>query len=249
MKKTLLILSMIVFLINTIKAQDEVVLTEQNGIKISYKLLLEDKGSKKDKYVLIAKIENIGDVDKYYSVPLEQQDDGTMAISALTNLSFAKISVRNATGMFGGGLTVNGEQTKYITTGNNILFVLKKGIIVNGESKFKVKTGQTPMITNSFTKSLSELKDFNIKIFSNLLNGNYISSCGNFILNISAEKTAENGEHLIQTVNGKQFIWTRKSETTFTRKGCSGFSLTYNKGSKSFTYSTTDGIVCEWKKE
>ncbi len=248
MKKQIL-LSLVILLISSIAFGQEVVnLGERNGVKVSYQLMLKDKGKKKDKYLMIIKLENTSSNDYYNGIPLTIEEDGTASLPLiLDDYAFALIKVRNGAGMFGNSIGILGDYTQFVTEDNKQLIVIKAGSVYNGEVTFKVKTGETPMITNTFG-NMRKIGDFKIKMFSSLLNGDYTSDCGNFVLNLSAESSPEKGDYLIQTVNGNQFIWLRKSETTFVREMGEGYSLTYNKHDKTFTYSTTDGLTCVWKK-
>jgi hypothetical protein len=250
MRTILFILIAILLSANNVSSQEEIILANRDGVKISYQLILEDAGKKKDKYILIVQAENISDVDLYYSVRLTNNEDGTWSLPIIPEeIGFTKIKVRNSTGLFGNGQSIFGDETPFVTTNDYILYELKIGNMYVEETIFKLKSGEKPLITNSFTKSLKEIEEFDIKIFSKMLNGNYISSCGNIVVNISAESSPERGDYLLQTTNGKQFVWIRKSETTFIRENGSGYSLTFNKTDKTFTYSTADGISCIWKKE
>jgi hypothetical protein len=163
---------------------------------------------------------------------------------------FTKLKVRNAVGIFGGGQSIIGDQTKYKTTEDALLFELKRGNIYTYETTFKVKSGDKPMITNSFLKSLKTVDSFDLKASTKMLNGDYISNCGNFKMNLLMQNNTEHGEHLLQTTNGHQFIWVRLSETTFTRENrTEDYSLTFNKSNNTYTYSTSDGVTCIWSKE
>ena len=196
------------------------------------------------------KAENTSDTDLYYSVELRKDNNGNWMLPIIPDQKgFTKIKVLNSTGWFGDGQSLIGDQTDYVTTNNSLLFVIKKGNTYSEETSFKVKKGNKPIITNTFLRSLKKLQDFDLKISSKMLDGNYISSCGNVQINISFVNSIERGDFLIQTTNGKQFIWLRTSTTTFVRENNSDYSLTYNKNNGTFTYSTSDGITCVWKKE
>jgi len=242
------IISIIFLSINT-NAQEEKVLAKKNGIKISYQLLLEKSSKKNDKYILIINAENTGDKDLFYEVNLYKNKDGKLRLPILPeDRGFTKIKIRNAKGLFSKGKSIIGDNTKYLTTNIDKLFVVKKGDIYTIETTFKIKKGQKPLITNTFTASLNLLEDYDLKINSNMLEGSYTSNCGNTIININSKQSSEKGSYLIQTTNGKQFIWVKKSDDTFTRENNNDYTLTFNKNDNSFLYSTTDGITCNWIK-
>ena len=130
----------------------------------------------------------------------------------------------------------------------HVLFVIKQQQTYSQETKFKVKTGVKPLITNTFSNVFKKLTDFNLEITKDVLNGNYSSSCGKFTFNLMAEENAEKGMFLTQTVNGNNFIWIRESDLVFKREDIEGYSIIYNKDKKSFKYSSSDGVKCVWSK-
>ena len=77
----------------------------------------------------------------------------------------------------------------------------------------------------------------------------HISSCGNIRLNLNASKDETGRDIVVQTINGKQFVWIRKTEDTFVRQNCNEATLTFNKNNNSFQYSTIDGVYCDWIKD
>lgn len=229
--------------------QKEIELADKNDVKISYQLLLEDEGKKKDSYILIVNALNESETDLYYEVALTENNQGQLQLPFIPEeKGFTKILVRNSTGLFGDGQSIIGEQTDLITTDNSMLFHLKKGDILTQETTFKVKTGIKPLITNTFNKTLKPLEGFDIQISGDMLDGDYISSCGDIRININGQNSEEKGDYLLQTTNGNQFIWLRTSETTFVRENSDDLTLIFNKDENKFTYSTSDGINCIWNK-
>lgn len=250
MKTKLLFIIAFLLIANKVSSQEEKQLASRDGVTVSYQLILENEGKKKDSYILIVNTENTSDTDLYYNVELHKDNNGNWALPILPEQKgFTKIKVRNSTGWFGDGQSLIGEQTDYITTNNSILFKIKKGNIYSEETDFRVKKGNKPLITNTYLRRLKKIEEFDLKISSKMLDGNYISSCGNMQINISSGNSTERGDFLTQTTNGKQFIWLRSTTTTFVRENNSDYSLTYNKNNGTFTYSTSDGITCNWKKE
>ncbi|MHB0756973.1 hypothetical protein [Polaribacter sp. M15] len=230
--------------------QEEKKLGEKNGIKVTSQLLLEEEQKKKDKYILIVNSTNENSSDLYYEVPLVKNNNGELSLPFTPEeQGFTKIKVRNSTGLFGNGKSIIGEQTNLFTTNNSVLFKIKKGSVLTQETTFKVKKGVKPLITNSFTKTLKYLKDFDLKISTEMLNGNFVSSCQDIKVNILAQNSVEKGDFLIQTTNGKQFIWIRTNNTTFVRENSEDFTLIFNKSNNTYNYSTSDGITCIWNKK
>lgn len=249
MKIKLTLIITLLFLTIKVTGQEEKKIANKDGINVTYQLILEKETKKKDKYILIVNAINEGETDLYYSVALTKNKEGKWQLPYTpSEKGFTKIKARNSTGIFGNGQSIIGDQTKLITTGNSVIYKIKKGNIYTRETTFKVKTGVKPLITNTFTKTFKNLDDFDLKISSDMLNGDYTSSCGNMKITINVDNSTERGDYILQTTNGKQFIWIRKSETTFTRENSEDYTLTYNKSNNTFSYSTSDGITCIWSK-
>ncbi len=248
MKTKLLII--ILFLSIKSFSQDEKQIGKRNEVKINYQTILKNEGKKKDSYILIVNAENTNKENLYYAVNLTKNNEGKWVLPYTpAEKGFTKIKVRNSTGWFGDGQSLTGDLTDYFTTDNKVLYEIKKSEVYTKETSFKVKKGKKPLITNSFSKSLMELSKFDIRISSKMLDGDYISSCGNIKINVSSGNTTEKGDFIIQTTNGKQFYWIRKSDKTFVRGNNSEYTLSYNKSNATFTYSTSDGINCIWEKK
>ena len=248
MKKLFLIV--LVLTSYTIFSQEEKVLSVKYGVKITYQLVLEEEGGKKDKYILIVNATNNSSNDLYYPIKIET-DDTVKALNSLMTGStgFTKIKVRNSTGWFGDGKSISGASTDFITVNNNRLYKLNAGGVYSQETTFKVRHGKKPILTNSFSKVLQKLDAFNLAITPQMLTGNYVSSCGNTAISITAKKSQDKGDHLIQATNGKQFIWLKTADGSFKRENNNGITLTYNKSTASYTYATLDGISCNWSKK
>lgn len=249
MIKNITIIIALLFFSPKLSSQEEIKLGNKDGIKITYQLLLEDAGKRKDKYILIVNAANEGNTDLYYDVKLTKSNEGNWELPVMPSAKgFSKVLVRNSTGLFGDGQSLIGDLTKLVTTDNSILFELKKGDIYTQETTFKVKKDVKPLITNTFSKTIKELENYDLKISAEMLKGDYVSSCGNIKININVRNSEEKGDFIIQTTNGKQFVWLRNSETTFVRENNDDYTLTFNKDNNTYTYSTSDGITCNWIK-
>ncbi len=230
-------------------AQEEKLLIDKDGLAISYQLLLTEEAKKKDSYLLIVNAVNESDTDLYYEVPLHQSYTGKLSLPLFPEeKGFTKIQVRNSTGLFGDGKSILGEPTELLTTNNAMLFQVKKNEKLSDETSFKVKAGETPLVTNSFSSLLKPLEEFDLYVTADMLKGDFVSSCGDFQLNLNVDYSEEIGEYFIQTTNGTQFIWLRTAETTFVRENFNEITLTYNKDKDEFYYSTADGINCSWQR-
>ncbi|GAA4850027.1 hypothetical protein [Algivirga pacifica] len=248
MKRILLLMGALLCTLG-LSAQQETVIGTKDGIKVSYQLLLKDEGKKKDKYILIVNAVNETDQDLYYAVPLIPDAEGNLAMPfSDEEQGFSKVRVRNSTSIFGAGRSVVGEQTELYTTNNELLFLVKKGGHYTNETTFKVEAGNKPLLTNTFTNIVKPLGAYDIKISPAVVNGDYVASCGDVRLNLSFQTTEEDGEHLVATVNGQQFIWLKSTETSFVRKDSNEFTLTYDSHTQSFHYATSDGMLCTWGK-
>ncbi|WP_405369792.1 hypothetical protein [Nonlabens sp. Asnod2-A12] len=242
------ILALYLFNLTQAYAQEETTLASKNGIKITYQLLLEEETKRKDKYILIVTTTNTNDQDLYYEIPMLTPDFKNSIEMNASLANFAKIKIRNSTGMFGDGVSVTGEETTLLTTANTSLMLIRSGEMLHSETTFKVRSGKKPLITNSFTRLFKPLNEFDLQISSAMIDGNYTSTCGNILINIESGKDPTKGDIIIQTVNGKQFTWLRTTDTTFIRENNDGYTLSYNQNKESFHYSTSDGISCTWEK-
>lgn len=225
----------------------ETVIGNKDNVEISYQLTELEKGAKKDRYLLTVSFQNKGDADLYYALPLTKNDKGTESISFMVPKGFAEIKVRNATGILGAGSQLMGQETILRTEDNAVLMALEKGKIYNVEDEFNVKSGEKPIVTNSYKHTLRTLDAFNLKMNDAFLSGIWKSSCGNSTISLSL--IDENGQQkLLQNVNGIQIKWIKQSPTTFLKENDVNSTLTYNKSNNRFYYSSSDGNNCEWVK-
>jgi hypothetical protein len=247
MKTILLVVSLSICY--SLTAQEKITLNTQDGIQVTYELTKMDDGDKKDTYLVIVKAENTNSHDVYYSVPMTKQANGTFVVSATANLLFAQTSVRNSTSLFGDHVNLKGTETKITTNDNKLLYTLPKGAFISGEQKFKVKKGAKPVLTNTFLLSLKPLDYYDVAINETMINGDWVSDCGNIQMNLTMTKNEHGGEVLQQLVNGKQNNWVKKTAHTFEKTADSNANLSFNKTNGSFTYTNTDGVLCVWKRK
>ena len=109
--------------------------------------------------------ENKNDYDVFYSVPLTRQANGSTTVSILENKLFAQSSVRNSTSLFGDNINLSGQETKFITNDNKILYFISKGNFITAEKEFKVKKGVKPILTNTFLLPLKSIDNFDIALY------------------------------------------------------------------------------------
>ncbi len=243
------LLTISLFFYSCLQAQDKLTLNNQEGIYVTYELTKIEEGSKKDTYLAVVKAENKNDYDVFYSVPLTKQANGTTTVSILENKLFSQTSVRNSTGIFGDNINLTGQETKLITNDNKLLYSISKGNFITAEKEFKVKKGVKPIITNTFLLSLKSIDNFDIAVNETTINGDWTSNCGNIQMNLTIAKNEKNETVIQQLINGKQNIWIKTTSNTFEKFNDKTTTLSYNKQNNSFTYSTTDGVSCSWKKK
>jgi hypothetical protein len=247
--KLFLIITLISF--TKLIGQEEKKIAVKDSVEITYQLLLKGHTSKKDKYILIANAINKSNTDKFYAAPLAKNNpEGHMSTTQTGDSGFTRLKVRNSTGIFGNGASIKGEPTYLLTTSNEAIYVIRKGNSYSQETSFRVIKGNKPLITNTFTKTFQKLSYYDLRLTPKMISGDYVSNCGDIRLNLNASKDETGRDIVIQTINGKQFIWIRKTEDTFVRKNnCNEATLTYNKNNNSFQYSTIDGVYCDWIKD
>lgn len=233
----------------SLTAQEKITLNTQDGIQVTYELTKMDDGDKKDTYLVIVKAENTNDHDVYYSIPLTKQANGTYVVPVTANLLFAQTSVRNSTSLFGDQVNLKGTETKITTNDNKLLYTIAKGSFITGEQKFKVKKGAKPVLTNTFLLSLKPLDYYDVAINETMINGDWVSDCGNIQMNLTMTKNEHGDVMLQQLVNGRQNNWVKKTAHTFEKTADSNATLSFNKTNGSFTYTNTDGVLCVWKRK
>lgn len=252
MKLKILIVAITVFASSFLKAQETIVLNNQDGVYVTYELTKLESTSKKDTYLAIIKAENKNSFDVYYTAQQYRPGYGLGTAPSQTNSlngqAFAQANVRNSTEFLGDYdyVPLKGNMTRAITTNNQVLYVLESGRSVTTEKKFKVKTGVKPILTNSFLVPLRPIDYFDLAISEETVNGDWVSSCGNILMSLMLTRN-ENGEIIIrQIINGKQNIWRKAGSNTFEKMYDRGITITYNKINGSFSYTSSDGVLCNW---
>lgn len=237
------------FISYSLTAQEKITLNAQDGVQVTYELTKMDEGDKKDTYLVIVKAENTNNHDLYYSIPMTKQTNGTYAVPVGANLVFAQTSVRNSTALFGDNISLKGTETKITTNDNKLLYTIPKGSFITGEQKFKVKKGAKPVLTNTFLLPLKPLDYYDVAVNETMINGDWISDCGQVQMNLAITKNEKGETVLQQLVNGRQNNWIKKTANTFEKASDSNATLSFNKTNGSFTYTNTDGVLCIWKRK
>jgi hypothetical protein len=229
-------------------SQNPTVISNQNGFEIAYKAQKLNEG-KKDEWLVTVTAINKTDKPLYYALQTMKQNNGSFAVNPLATLFSSKVTVRNALGFLSAdGVKIKGEESELFTENKTtILFKYDPGRIYNYENTINIKHGDTPIITVTHFYPLKNLNEFNIETSSALIDGDYKTSCAQTIFSLSL-KDQNNQTILIQSINGKQIKWIKTSATMFAKENDSNTTLSYSKEKKTFSYSSSDGITCEWSK-
>ena len=228
--------------------QNSVEIANIDNVKIQYSLTKLESKETKEKYLIQVNVINNNSYPMYYVVPGLVAQDKSIVIDVL-NLNFAKIKIRNSTGLFGDGIGLSGDNSNMKTINNGFLFVLMPGKIYNSETTFKVKTGEDPLVTNTVKANLNKLLNFDVKINSTNVNGIWSSTCSSMDLSLTFEENIGGISYIIQSVNGKQSKWLKQTEMNFTRENDNSTTLTYQKANNTFLFSSSDGISCTLTKK
>ena len=248
MNKTNFLTIITIFLTLTSFGQNEVMISNQNGFEVSYKAQKLSEGSK-DKWLVTVMAINKTDVPLYYGVPTMKQNDGSITVNAFANQFSSKVTVRNATGFLASdGVKIKGENSNIFTENkSSLLYQYEPARIYNYENTINIKHGDTPIVTISHIYPLKKISDLNIETSATLIDGDYKNSCGAMTFSIALQE--QNGKSfLMQSINGKQIKWIKTSATQFIKENDSNTTLSYNKSKKTFSFSSSDGISCEWNK-
>jgi hypothetical protein len=229
-------------------SQNAILLSNQDGFEIVYKAQKLEEG-KKDKWLVTVTAINKTDKPLYYALATMKQKDGSAAVSPFETSFSSKVEVRNATGLLSSdGVKIKGEASDLFTENKiSLLYKYDAGRIYNYESTINIKHGDTPIVTVSHFYPLKTVNEFNIEASSALIDGDYKTTCGQTIFSLSLQEQ-NNKTVLIQSINGKQIKWIKTSATLFTKENDVNTTLSYNKGKKTFSYSSSDGVSCEWSR-
>jgi hypothetical protein len=229
-------------------SQNPIVLSDQNGFEIVYKAQKLGEG-KKDEWLVTVTAINKTDKPLYYALQTMNQNNGATTVNPLAGLFSSKVTVRNAVGFLSAdGVKIKGEESELFTENKtSILYKYDAGRIYNYENTINIKHGDTPIITITHFYPLKNLSEFNIETSSALIDGDYKTSCVQTTFSLSL-KDQNNQTVLIQSINGKQIKWIKTSATLFTKENDTNTTLSYNKEKKTFSYSSSDGVTCEWSR-
>lgn len=230
-------------------AQSPIELANIDNVKISYTLTKLESTDKKDKYLIQVTLVNANSNPVYYAIPGIVNADKTVTMDPF-NDKFAKVKIRNSTGLFGDGIGLSGDNTGLVTTGNGFVYVIHPGKMYNSETTFKVKTGEAPIVTNTVKQNLNQLSNYDLQINRSMIDGLWKSTCTSVDMSLSyVEMTGTSPASIIQSVNGKQIKWIKQTDITFVRENDNSTTLSYQKATNSFLFSSSDGISCTLTKK
>lgn len=140
MKKLLLLL---LFASSAAYAQDAIV-SEQDGIEISYKLTKLSENEKKDSYLMVVKATNKNTYDAFYQGPKNG-----------VNPFLATVTIRN----INTDIYLIANESKLLTADGKLYYIKPSGSI-STEKEFKIDKGVKPVVTAKFWSDLKPITDF-----------------------------------------------------------------------------------------
>jgi len=236
------------------RSQDGGVLKVQDGVEVGYELQLLGKDEKRDRYRLTVTATNKGAADIYYAVAKKPQPNGTSGLGRGDDRHFVEVMVSNPASfkdIFSANARLAGEQTSEETTRNEILFRVARGAVVKREFDFVMKPGKRPEMSCNFATALRSREALlGVPGSGNAagVDGFWTSGCGNVRMQLTQRRNDKGQTELVQGVNGRTNTWLQVSDGIYERPGRSGARLTYDRLSGRFTYSHTDGVICQWTR-
>ena len=97
--------------------------------------------------------------------------------------------------------------------------------------------------------NLARIDNFEIAINEAIINGEWVSNCGNNTMNLVLQKNFSNETVIKQLINGKENIWLKINPSTFKKQVDSTTTITFNRATNNFSYATNDGANCIWSKK
>lgn len=241
-------------LATTVRSQDRGVLKVQDGVEVGYELQLLGKDEKRDRYRITVTATHKGGSDIYYAVAKKPQPNGTSGLGRSDDRHFAEVMVNNPASfkdIFSANAKLAGEQTSEETTRNEILFRIPKGSVIRREFDFVMKPGKRPEMSCNFGTALRSRESLlGVPGSGNGggVDGMWTSGCGNVRMQLTQRRNDRGQTELVQGVNGRTNVWLQLSEGIYERPGRPGARLTYDRISGRFTYTHTDGVVCQWTR-
>ena len=218
-------------------------LYEYQGFSVSTKTQKLEEQRKKDKYLMQIKMIS-EDQDLYYTASMMVNSKTKKKV--VRNKNVGSVKVQNGTGLFT-SKSIEGERSDYKTEDGDVLYMFKKGKIYNDDDKFKVKSGDEPILTYEEIKSLKPLNEYNLLIDAKMLDGTWKSDCIDGEILITYSDTGVKDVLFLR--NGTNtFTWVRRSPQVFDKLDQSA-SLTFDKESMGLIYINKDGIQCKMKRD
>lgn len=229
------------FSISTAFSQQQ--LYEYQGFTVSTKTQKLEEQRKKDKYLMQIKMIS-EDQDLYY--PASMMVNSKTKKKVVRNKTLGSVKVQNGTGLFT-SKNIEGERSDYKTENGDVLYMFEKGKIYSDDDKFKVRSGDQPILTYEETKSLKPLNEYNLLIDGKMLNGTWTGDCVDGEILITYSDTGVKDVLFLR--NGTTtHSWVRRSPQVFDKLDQSA-SLTFDKQSMGLIYFNKDGIQCRMKRD
>lgn len=213
-------------------------LFEYDGLNISTSIQKLEAGGKKDKYLMQVKILS-KEKDLYYPASMTLNSRTKKLQVSNKTLGFAK--VQNATGLFK-SKGIDGEISPYRSEDGSILYVFKQGKTYTEEDKFKVLTGNEPIITYNESKTVHPLDYYNLMVDGSMVAGNWSSTCSDGTITIAYSDTGKT-DYITLNATNRIIKWNRRNAQSFEKNDRTA-TISYNKSDKSLIYINTDGIRC-----
>jgi len=140
MKKLLILL----LFVSSVAIAQDVIITEQYGIEVSYKLTKLSENSKQETYLITVKSMNKNPYDAFYQGPKNG-----------VNRFCLTVSIRNANA----DVNVIANESRLFTTDGKLYFIKSMGSILT-EKEFKLDKGLTPIVTAKFWGEVKGISDF-----------------------------------------------------------------------------------------
>lgn len=218
-------------------------LFEYDGLNISNSVQKLEAGGKKDKYLMQVRIIST-EKDLYYPASMTLNSRTKKLQVSNKTLGFAK--VQNATGLFN-SKGIDGEISPYRSEDGSVLYVFKQGKIYTEEDKFKVLTGNEPIITYNESKTVHPLEYYNLMVDGSMVAGNWSSTCSDGTITINYSDTGKT-DYITLNATNKIIKWNRRNAYSFEKSDRTA-TLSYNKSDKSLIYFNTDGIRCALQRQ
>lgn len=246
----------IIFLISIVFGQfvysqsSEIVLSELDGVRLSYTLTKIKESKKKIKYNLTIITKNTHNSEVYFAIPTRVSADGKYQISgALEDSRIAHISIDNSTNILSNSFYIRAKRSGYVTTDNRILMSLAANEVVKNSYNFSLKKELLPQISGKVLSKVHPLSDYSLKVTPKLIEGIYVSNCDyRDTMDLRAQYSLKAGDYLQEFKRNRGYnVWTQFGENEFHYKDMPSTLFVYDKKLKQLVLYT-ENSNCIWRK-